>query len=82
MLDANVADPELRITRNKFGIDPSDWNSRTKGVSLTIAQIADGADVALRVMGGVWIRVLEHAGICGIEVETNQNFLNPWLIPA
>ena len=82
MLDAKVAETKFRITRNKFGLDPSDWSSRAKCVSLTIAQIVDGADVALSVVGGVWIRVLEHAGICGIEVETNQNFLNPWLIPA
>ena len=77
MLDAKAADPEFRITRNKVGLDPSAWSSHAKRVSLTITQIADSADIALQVAGGVWIRMPQHAEVYGAEVETNQNFLNP-----
>ena len=62
------------------GTTPEAWNNPTKGAELTKAQIDKGADVVYQAAGGTGIGVLQaaaDAGIYGIGVDTNQNWMHP-----
>ena len=62
------------------GTTPEAWNNPTKGAELTKAQIDGGADVVYQGAGGTGIGVLQaaaDAGIYGIGVDTNQNWMHP-----
>ena len=62
------------------GTTPEAWNNPTKGAELTKAQIDGGADVVYQAAGGTGIGVLQaaaDAGIMGIGVDTNQNYMHP-----
>ena len=62
------------------GTTPEAWNNPTKGAELTKAQIDGGADVVYQAAGGTGIGVLQaaaDAGIYGIGVDTNQNWMHP-----
>lgn len=62
------------------GTTPEAWNNPTKGAELTKAQIDKGADVVYQAAGGTGIGVLQaaaDAGIFGIGVDANQNYMHP-----
>jgi len=72
--------PNIEILANMTGTTPEAWNNPTKGAELTKAQIDGGADVVYQAAGGTGIGVLQaaaDAGILGIGVDTNQNWMHP-----
>ena len=72
--------PNIEILANMTGTTPEAWNDPTKGAELTKAQIDQGADVVYQAAGGTGIGVLQaaaDAGIYGIGVDTNQNWMHP-----
>ena len=72
--------PNIEILANMTGTTPEAWNNPTKGAELTKAQIDGGADVVYQAAGGTGIGVLQaaaDAGIYGIGVDTNQNWMHP-----
>ena len=72
--------PNIKILANMTGTTPEAWNNPTKGAELTKAQIDGGADVVYQAAGGTGIGVLQaaaDAGIYGIGVDTNQNWMHP-----
>ena len=74
------ANPDIKILANMTGTTPEAWNNPTKGAELTKAQIDGGADVVYQAAGGTGIGVLQaaaDAGIMGIGVDTNQNWMHP-----
>jgi len=77
---ALYANPNIKILANMTGTTPEAWNNPTKGAELTKAQIDGGADVVYQAAGGTGIGVLQaaaDAGIMGIGVDTNQNWMHP-----
>ena len=72
--------PNIEILANMTGTTPEAWNNPTKGAELTRGQIDGGADVVYQAAGGTGIGVLQaaaDAGIYGIGVDTNQNWMHP-----
>jgi len=77
---AKYANPDIEVFGNMTGTTPEAWNNPTKGAELTKAQIDKGADVVYQAAGGTGIGVLQaasDAGIYGIGVDTNQNWMHP-----
>ena len=77
---AKHANPDIEVLANMTGTTPEAWNNPTKGAELTKAQIDQGADVIYQAAGGTGIGVLQaaaDAGIYGIGVDTNQNWMHP-----
>ena len=77
---ALYANPDIVVHANMTGTTPEAWNNPTKGAELTKAQIDKGADVVYQAAGGTGIGVLQaaaDAGIMGIGVDTNQNWMHP-----
>jgi len=77
---AKYANPDIEVYSNMTGTTPEAWNNPTKGAELTKAQIDKGADVVYQAAGGTGIGVLQaaaDAGIYGIGVDTNQNWMHP-----
>jgi len=77
---AKYANPDIKVLANMTGTTPEAWNNPTKGAELTKAQIDKGADVVYQAAGGTGIGVLQaaaDAGIYGIGVDTNQNWMHP-----
>ena len=77
---AKYANPDIEVLANMTGTTPEAWNNPTKGAELTKAQIDKGADVVYQAAGGTGIGVLQaaaDAGIYGIGVDTNQNWMHP-----
>ena len=77
---ALYANPDIEIYANMTGTTPEAWNNPTKGAELAKAQIDKGADVVYQAAGGTGIGVLQaaaDAGIMGIGVDTNQNWMHP-----
>ena len=77
---ALYVNPNIEILANMTGTTPEAWNNPTKGAELTKAQIDGGADVVYQAAGGTGIGVLQaaaDAGIYGIGVDTNQNWMHP-----
>jgi basic membrane protein A len=77
---ALYVNPEIEIHANMTGTTPEAWNNPTKGAELTKAQVDKGADVVYQAAGGTGIGVLQaaaDAGIMGIGVDTNQNWMHP-----
>ena len=75
-----AADASHQVIQNMTGNEPSAWNDPVKGGELTRAQIAAGADVVYHAAGGTGLGVLQtaaDAGILGIGVDANQNYLHP-----
>ena len=74
------ANPDATIIQNMTGNDGSAWNNPVKGGELTNAQIEAGADVVYHAAGGTGRGVLQaaaDAGILGIGVDSNQNYMHP-----
>ena len=77
---AKYANPDIEVFANMTGTTVEAWNNPTKGAELTKAQIDKGADVVYQAAGGTGIGVLQaaaDAGIYGIGVDTNQNWMHP-----
>ncbi|MBL4806572.1 MAG: BMP family ABC transporter substrate-binding protein [Rhodobacteraceae bacterium] len=77
---ARAANPDITIIANMTGTDGSAWNNPVKGGELTIAQIEAGSDVVFTAAGGTGRGVLQaaaDAGIYGIGVDSNQNYMHP-----
>lgn len=75
-----AADPDAEVLVSMTGTVPSAWNDPVKGGELANAQIAQGADVIFAVAGGTGLGVLQavaNAGILGIGVDSNMNYLHP-----
>tara|TARA_B100001123_G_C15245419_1_gene1000682 strand:- start:24 stop:1001 length:978 start_codon:yes stop_codon:yes gene_type:complete len=72
--------PNIKILANMTGTTPEAWNDPDRGAELTRGQIDGGADVVYQAAGGTGIGVLQaaaDAGIYGIGVDTNQNWMHP-----
>ena len=77
---AKYANPDIKVLMNMTGTTPEAWNNPTKGAELTKAQIDKGADVIYQAAGGTGIGVLQaaaDAGVFGIGVDANQNYMHP-----
>jgi len=77
---AKYVTANIEVLANMTGTTPEAWNNPTKGAELTKAQIDKGADVVYQAAGGTGIGVLQaaaDAGIYGIGVDTNQNWMHP-----
>ena len=77
---ARYVNPDIRVIGNMTGTTPEAWNNPTKGAELTKAQIDKGADVIYQAAGGTGIGVLQaaaDAGVFGIGVDSNQNWMHP-----
>ncbi|MDC0044494.1 BMP family ABC transporter substrate-binding protein [Pelagibacteraceae bacterium] len=77
---AQYVNPDIQVIANMTGTTPEAWNNPTKGAELTKAQVDGGADVVYQAAGGTGIGVLQaaaDAGIMGIGVDTNQNWMHP-----
>ena len=77
---AKYVNPNVNVLMNMTGTTPEAWNNPTKGAELTKAQIDKGADVIYQAAGGTGIGVLQaaaDAGVYGIGVDANQNYMHP-----
>ena len=77
---AQYVNPDIKVLANMTGTTNEAWNNPTKGAELTKAQIDGGADVVYQAAGGTGIGVLQaaaDAGIFGIGVDANQNYMHP-----
>jgi len=77
---ALYANPDIEIHANMTGTTPEAWNNPTKGAELAKSQVDKGADVIYQAAGATGIGVLQaaaDAGIMGIGVDTNQNWMHP-----
>jgi len=75
-----AANPEATVIANMAGTTPDAWSDPVKGSELTLAQIAQGADVVYAAAGGTGVGVLQTAAdndILSIGVDANQNYLHP-----
>lgn len=75
-----AANPDATIIYNMTGTTPSAWNDPVKGGELVKAQVSQGADVVYHAAGGTGVGVLQaaaDAGILGIGVDANQNYMQP-----
>ena len=79
-LGALYANADIEIHANMTGTTPEAWNNPTKGAELAKSQVDKGADVIYQAAGATGIGVLQaaaDAGIMGIGVDTNQNWMHP-----
>ena len=77
---AKYVNSDINVLMNMTGTTPEAWNNPTKGAELTKAQIDKGADVIYQAAGGTGIGVLQaaaDAGVYGIGVDANQNYMHP-----
>jgi basic membrane protein A and related proteins len=77
---AKDTNPEIEVFQNMTGTTPEAWNDQAKGAEITKSQIDRGADVVYHAAGGTGVGVLQaaaDAGIYGIGVDSNQNYLHP-----
>ncbi len=71
---------DATVLQNMTGTTGAAWNDPVKGGELTQAQIEQGADVVFQAAGGTGRGVLQaaaDAGILGIGVDANQNYMHP-----
>ena len=72
--------PEATVFQAMTGTTGAAWNDPVRGGELAKSQIDQGADVIYHAAGGTGIGVLQaaaDAGVQGIGVDSNQNFLHP-----
>ncbi len=75
-----AVNPDAVVFQNMTGTTPAAWNDPVKGAELAKAQIAQGADVIYHAAGGTRRGVLQaaaDAGVYGIGVDSNQNYMFP-----
>ena len=72
--------PEAVVLQNMTGTTGAAWTDPVRGGELARGQFAQGADVVYHAAGGTGIGVLQaaaDAGLLGIGVDSNQNYLHP-----
>lgn len=77
---AKSVNADITVIQNMTGDTDEAWNNIPKGSELTLAQIANGADVVYAAAGQTGVGVLQTAadeGIYSIGVDSNQNYLHP-----
>ncbi len=75
-----AVNPDATVIQNMTGTTGAAWNDPVKGGELTMGQIDQGADVVYHAAGGTGRGVLQaaaDAGILGIGVDSNQNYMHP-----
>ena len=75
-----AANADAVVIQNMTGTTGAAWNDPVKGGELTMAQVEQGADVVYHAAGGTGRGVLQaaaDAGILGIGVDSNQNYMQP-----
>ena len=75
-----ATNPDAEVFQNMTGTTGAAWNDPVKGGELAKSQIDRGADVVYHAAGGTGIGVLQaaaDAGVLGIGVDSNQNYLHP-----
>lgn len=77
---AKAVNPDITVLQNMTGTTGAAWNDPVKGGELAKGQIDQGADVIYHAAGGTGRGVLQaaaDAGVMGIGVDSNQNYLHP-----
>ncbi len=72
--------PDAVVYQNMTGTTGAAWNDPVRGGELAKSQIDRGADVIYHAAGGTGVGVLQaaaDAGVFGIGVDSNQNYLHP-----
>jgi basic membrane protein A len=75
-----ATNPDAEVFQNMTGDTGAAWNDPVKGGEIAKSQIDKGADVVYHAAGGTGIGVLQaaaDAGVLGIGVDSNQNYLHP-----
>ncbi len=75
-----AANPNAEVFQSMTGTTGAAWNDPVRGGELAKSQIDRGADVIYHAAGGTGIGVLQaaaDAGVLGIGVDSNQNYLHP-----
>ena len=75
-----ATNPDVEVFQNMTGTTGAAWNDPVRGGELAKSQIDRGADVVYHAAGGTGIGVLQaaaDAGVYGIGVDSNQNYLHP-----
>jgi basic membrane protein A len=75
-----ATNPEAEVFQNMTGNTPEAWNDQARGSEIARSQIDRGADVVYHAAGGTGIGVLQaahDAGVLGIGVDSNQNYIHP-----
>lgn len=75
-----ATNPNAVVFQNMTGTTGAAWNDPVKGGELAKSQIDRGADVIYHAAGGTGVGVLQaaaDAGLYGIGVNSNQNYLHP-----
>lgn len=75
-----ATNPDAEVFQNMTGTTGAAWNDPVRGGELAKSQIDRGADVIYHAAGGTGIGVLQaaaDAGVYGIGVDSNQNYLHP-----
>ena len=75
-----AVNPDAEVFQNMTGSTGAAWNDPVRGGELAKSQIDRGADVIYHAAGGTGIGVLQaaaDAGVLGIGVDSNQDYLHP-----
>ncbi|HRO10561.1 BMP family ABC transporter substrate-binding protein [Amaricoccus sp.] len=75
-----ATNPDAEVFQAMTGTTGAAWNDPVRGGELAKSQIDRGADVVYHAAGGTGIGVLQaaaDAGVYGIGVDSNQNYLHP-----
>ena len=75
-----ATNPDAEVFQNMTGTTGAAWNDPVRGGELAKSQIDRGADVVYHAAGGTGIGVLQaaaDAGVLGIGVDSNQNYVHP-----
>lgn len=75
-----ATNPDATVFQAMTGTTGAAWNDPVRGGELAKSQIDQGADVVYHAAGGTGIGVLQaavDAGVLGIGVDSNQNYLHP-----
>lgn len=77
---AHSVNADIEVFQNMTGTTGAAWNDPVKGGELAKSQIDRGADIIFTAAGGTGLGVLQaaaDAGILGIGVDSNQNYIHP-----
>jgi len=77
---AKAANPAVKVLQNMTGSTGAAWTDPVRGAELARSQIDRGADVIFHGAGTTGLGVLQaaaDAGVLGIGVDANQNYLHP-----
>ena len=75
-----ATNPQAKVIQNMTGTTGAAWNDPVRGGELAKSQIDQGADVIYHAAGGTGVGVFQaaaDAGVLGIGVDSDQNYLHP-----